>query len=249
MSPSTSTTTFFTLGLLVLLILGVQASPLQQQQQQSTLDENNNGAGAAVDSIVLSRGSVGQAAAASNPFLEKALQRASFRLSQLPSSSSNGNSDSGDFFSSLRDRVYLIRPFARNPFTRKRSCFINAGMGNNCDFKDLISAASARRIWQSPNSPGKKRSVLPALTSSSSSSDESSPSSSSAELLRNYLAAVAANEPALNSPSSSSYSSSVQKRMQCISGLPGGDCENSFLGGESLGQDFLRPGGRNPGRR
>ncbi len=80
---------------------------------------------------------------------------------------------------------------------RKRSCFINAGMGNNCDFKDLISAASARRIWQSPNSPGKKRSVLPALTSSSSSSDESSPSSSSAELLRNYLAAVAANEPAL----------------------------------------------------
>ena len=42
----------------------------------------------------------------------------SFRLSQLPSSSSNGNSDSGDFFSSLRDRVYLIRPFARNPFTR-----------------------------------------------------------------------------------------------------------------------------------
>lgn len=166
MSPSTSTTTFFTLGLLVLLIIGVQASPLQQQQSSS--DETNNGAGAAVDSIVLSRGSVGQAAAASNPFLEKALQRASFRLSQLPSSSSNGNSDSGDFFSSLRDRVYLIRPFARNPFTR-------------------------------------------------------------------------------NSPSS--YSSSVQKRMQCISGLPGGDCENSFLGGESLGQDFLRPGGRNPGRR
>ena len=59
----------------MLLILGVQASPLQQQQQSAS-DENNNGAGEAVDSIVLSRGSVGQAAAASNPFLEKALQRA-----------------------------------------------------------------------------------------------------------------------------------------------------------------------------
>ncbi|OTF84210.1 hypothetical protein BLA29_012718 [Euroglyphus maynei] len=41
----------------------------------------------------------------------------------------------------------------------------------------------------------------------------------------------------------------IMKRMECISGLPGGDCENSFLGGESLVQDFLRPGGRNPGRR
>lgn len=40
----------------------------------------------------------------------------------------------------------------------------------------------------------------------------------------------------------------IIKRMECISGLPGGDCENSFLGGESLGQDFLRPGGRNPGK-
>ena len=45
---------------------------------------------------------------------------------------------------------------------RKRSCFINAGMTNNCDFKDLISAASARRIWQSPNlSPGKRSLSLP----------------------------------------------------------------------------------------
>src|SRR6218665_1663660 len=45
---------------------------------------------------------------------------------------------------------------------RKRSCFINAGMTNNCDFKDLISATSARRIWQSPNlSPGKRSGPLP----------------------------------------------------------------------------------------
>lgn len=41
----------------------------------------------------------------------------------------------------------------------------------------------------------------------------------------------------------------IIKRMNCISGLPGGDCENFFLGSESLGQDFLRPGGRNPGKR
>lgn len=41
----------------------------------------------------------------------------------------------------------------------------------------------------------------------------------------------------------------MNKRMNCMVGLPGGDCENSFLDGESLGQDFLRPGGRNPGRR
>lgn len=70
-----STSTFFALGLLALVIscsVLVMGSPLQQQQsqqqQQSSSDENNG----AVDSIVLSRNAAGNA----NPFLEKALQRA-----------------------------------------------------------------------------------------------------------------------------------------------------------------------------
>ena len=54
---------------------------------------------------------------------------------------------------------------------RKRSCFIGAGMGNNCDFKDLISATSARRIWQSPNSPGKRSVSASLLPSAASVSD------------------------------------------------------------------------------
>lgn len=43
---------------------------------------------------------------------------------------------------------------------RKRSCLINAGLSNNCDFRDFISAANARRIWESQSSPG-KRSINP----------------------------------------------------------------------------------------
>ena len=59
----------------------------------------------------------------------------------------------------------------RNVAFRKLSCFIGAGMGNNCDFKDLISATSARRIWQSPNSPGKRSVSASLLPSAASVSD------------------------------------------------------------------------------
>lgn len=41
---------------------------------------------------------------------------------------------------------------------RKRSCLINAGLSNNCDFRDFISASNARRIWESQASPGKRSS-------------------------------------------------------------------------------------------
>ncbi|KAI2807131.1 hypothetical protein BLOT_009093 [Blomia tropicalis] len=65
-----------------------------------------------------------------------------------------------DFLNSLRERIILVRPISRFPFTRKRSCQFNAGMSHNCDFKDLISASSARRLWGSSNMPGKKRSIV-----------------------------------------------------------------------------------------
>ncbi len=46
-------------------------------------------------------------------------------------------------------------------FYRKRTCYINAGMTHNCDFKDLISAMNARRFWESTHSPGRrKRDIL-----------------------------------------------------------------------------------------
>lgn len=42
-------------------------------------------------------------------------------------------------------------------FHRKRTCYINAGMTHNCDFKDLLSAMNARRFWESQHSPGRKK--------------------------------------------------------------------------------------------
>ncbi|CAG2103502.1 unnamed protein product [Medioppia subpectinata] len=38
-----------------------------------------------------------------------------------------------------------------------RTCYINAGMNHNCDFKDLISAMNARRFWESTHSPGRRK--------------------------------------------------------------------------------------------
>lgn len=42
-------------------------------------------------------------------------------------------------------------------WNRKRTCYINAGMTHNCDFKDLVSAMNARKFWESSSSPGKRR--------------------------------------------------------------------------------------------
>lgn len=39
------------------------------------------------------------------------------------------------------------------------------------------------------------------------------------------------------------------KRRNCIAGIPAGDCDSNSLGNEGSAQDFLRPGGRHPGRK
>ena len=41
--------------------------------------------------------------------------------------------------------------------TRKRTCYINAGMTHNCDFKELLSAVNARKFWESSHSPGRRK--------------------------------------------------------------------------------------------
>ncbi|OTF78320.1 hypothetical protein BLA29_012048, partial [Euroglyphus maynei] len=51
----------------------------------------------------------------------------------------------------------FFKNYFRFVLLRKRSCLINAGLSNNCDFRDFITASNARRIWESQTSPGKKR--------------------------------------------------------------------------------------------
>ncbi|KAI7698090.1 hypothetical protein SSS_04745 [Sarcoptes scabiei] len=237
------------------------------------------------------------------------LFKSNFRRSLFSSSSPSSLNENDELLlNTMKDRLLLIKPilFQRSIPSRKRSCLINAGLSNNCDFRDFISAANARRIWESQASPGKRSAIYsnfndivskssdsdlsPSLSSSSTTS--SSPSSSSSygnklsplsnsiqskdslglmeendspssqliesfrdrkeddqsnQSIRNLLNPINPEQTIL--AKNSIENDRIIKRMNCISGLPGGDCENFFLGSESLGQDFLRPGGRNPGKR
>nr|XP_027200963.1 uncharacterized protein LOC113794991 [Dermatophagoides pteronyssinus] len=205
------------------------------------------------------------------------------------------------FFNNIKDRLFMLQPImlihgggkgiggnfddnGNGYISRKRSCLINAGLSNNCDFRDFISASNARRIWESQASPGKKRNsessttyrflpinnrLLSSLSNNPSSSlsyntwfsEQQQQQQPSSKLLIDNDDLIKNIEVPHRITSSSSINGNgnqerplvnndrlIIKRMECISGLPGGDCENSFLGGESLGQDFLRPGGRNPGK-
>ncbi|XP_046908101.1 uncharacterized protein LOC124500662 [Dermatophagoides farinae] len=222
-------------------------------------------------------------------------------LFNIPNRQQQSSLFDDQFFYKIRDRLFMLQPImlfhngvmddsnGNGYVSRKRSCLINAGLSNNCDFRDFISASNARRIWESQASPGKRSSnslstyhsyQVPPINRLSyySSSYPSSYDSSSYKswlleqqqqqqqkpsiiddesMIKNIDIPHQITSSSINDNNGNrakqpmalaAYQRLLIKRMECLSGLPGGDCENSFLGGESLGQDFLRPGGRNPGR-
>jgi len=48
---------------------------------------------------------------------------------------------------------------------RKRTCYFNAGMSHNCDYKELVGAVDEANYWSSELTPGRRRrrSLAPAI--------------------------------------------------------------------------------------
>jgi len=55
-------------------------------------------------------------------------------------------------------------PTANRSPLRKRTCYFNAGLSHNCDYKELVGAVDEANYWSSELTPGRRRRRSPTST-------------------------------------------------------------------------------------
>lgn len=60
----------------------------------------------------------------------------------------------------LLKRLMAMAPSKQDlilPGAKKRTCYFNAGMSLNCDYKELVGAVDEANYWSSEQTPGRRR--------------------------------------------------------------------------------------------